>query len=140
MPHHASPWNTILFPLSRSPTRVRVGERVSPVYLCVFARVCAHAFYPLRACNGAYVYINAVHLFPWAETMDLLTPALNDTIASRATQHPCYHRNHLVDTYPGHSGKPLLIFHRTTWQLHREGSYEIGIPIELGSNFYGVFL
>lgn len=69
VPHHASPWNTILFPLGRPPS---VGERVSPLCLRVFARVCAHAFYPppnLRI----YTCINTAHLFPWVESMDLLS-------------------------------------------------------------------
>lgn len=39
VPHHASPWNTILFPLGRPLAR----ERVSPLCLCVFARVFVRA-------------------------------------------------------------------------------------------------
>lgn len=97
VPHHASPWNTILFPLGRPPS---VGERVSPLCLRVFARVCAHAFYPppnLRI----YMCINTAHLFPWVESMDLLshlpltTPLRHDN-ATHAN-HRC---NHLPDTYP----------------------------------------
>lgn len=108
MPHHASPWNTILFPLSRSPTRDSVGERVSLVYLCVFARVCAHAFCPLLPCTRAYVCINAVHLFPCVETMDLSHLPITTPLRHEQRNTNAHRYNHPPDTYPGHWRKPLL--------------------------------
>lgn len=108
VPHHASPWNTILFPLGR-PLVHSVGERVSPLYLCVFAHECAHmhsthhlAYVFVRIC--IYIYINTVVFVSMGRKQGPpLTPAFNDTVTSRAMQHhPCQHHrcNHLPDTYP----------------------------------------
>lgn len=84
---------------------------------CIRPSLCAHTFYAAKPFDGACVYISTVRLFIWSETMGLLTPALNDTIASPTTWHPCHRNSHLASEGVCSFGKGAWVLSSTSSSL-----------------------